>query len=477
MLYDVKAAAGPALQPFSFHAAVPRGLPDETADAIKDAYGRFRKYAGWLDRLPPLAAIEKVAGDLALGPWAAAAEGGNERAGAFYKALEVLRAGQAERWSPSQVADALTEIINAEETALWQDALPVRPGAEEASARVMNLHKAKGLEAPVVFLADPSGGGEHEPDIHIDRTGRRTGGRLAVLRRYGSSGIPLAAPPDWGAAGEESRKFGAAEELRLRYVAATRAGALLVVSEKEGGAKAANDPWNDFHAALADAPALPPASESGEAAPGALEVAAADVAKARKEIDRNRKLAAKKSYEKAREKELALKEIPVGTGSGDVTWGRVIHRLLEAAALKPEIVTRALAAYILQEEGADAARAGEAMATVTGVMESPLWRRAQVARRRAAELPYWRKDIGANGVPRVVGGVIDLVFEESDGWVIVDYKTADTKETAEGRPADEAQLRAYARAWREMTAATVKEGGVLYIGAAPRAPVYIPVAI
>ena len=33
----------------------------------------------------------------------------------------------------------------------------------------MNVHKAKGLEADVVILADPRGGKEWPPDRHIDR--------------------------------------------------------------------------------------------------------------------------------------------------------------------------------------------------------------------------------------------------------------------------------------------------------------------
>ena len=53
--------------------------------------------------------------------------------------------------------------------------------------RVMNLHKAKGLEAPVVFLADfqkrKTGEGDGDgPFLHVDRTGDRTTGWLAVTQ-------------------------------------------------------------------------------------------------------------------------------------------------------------------------------------------------------------------------------------------------------------------------------------------------------
>ena len=37
--------------------------------------------------------------------------------------------------------------------------------------RLMNLHKVKGLEAPIVFLSDPTGQFEHPIDLHVDRSG------------------------------------------------------------------------------------------------------------------------------------------------------------------------------------------------------------------------------------------------------------------------------------------------------------------
>ena len=37
--------------------------------------------------------------------------------------------------------------------------------------RLMNLHKVKGLEAPIVFLSDPTGQYDHPVDLHVDRSG------------------------------------------------------------------------------------------------------------------------------------------------------------------------------------------------------------------------------------------------------------------------------------------------------------------
>ena len=59
------------------------------------------------------------------------------------------------------------------------DGIPVRPPAE-MSVRVMNLHQCKGLEAPFVFLVDPSGESDHDVDVHIDRSTDQPRGYLSI---------------------------------------------------------------------------------------------------------------------------------------------------------------------------------------------------------------------------------------------------------------------------------------------------------
>ena len=72
-LYEFHRAGGR----FAFHASVPDGVSPETADLFADAFGRLRRYDSWLRRLPPVAAIERIAADLGLFARAAVAAGGN----------------------------------------------------------------------------------------------------------------------------------------------------------------------------------------------------------------------------------------------------------------------------------------------------------------------------------------------------------------------------------------------------------------
>jgi ATP-dependent helicase/nuclease subunit A len=66
----------------------------------------------------------------------------------------------------------------------------------------------------------------------------------------------------------------------------------------------------------------------------------------------------------------------------------------------------------------------------------------------------------ADGPVLVTEGVIDLVFEEPEGWVVVDYKTDVGKRSASSRSASwatGARSTHYADAWGALTGDPVKE--------------------
>ncbi len=79
------------------------------------------------------------------------------QAGSLGKALELLRSMEDEVWSTAQIVEYLGKLVESEEK---YDGVSALSGARPA-VRVMNLHKVKGLEAPIVFLADASGEPDH----------------------------------------------------------------------------------------------------------------------------------------------------------------------------------------------------------------------------------------------------------------------------------------------------------------------------
>ena len=95
----------------------------------------------------------------------------------------------------------------------------------------MNLHKVKGLEAPVVFLAIQRGNSSIPIDLHIDRSGAIVRGYMAVFGPKSNVGYARTARPGLPLRLERlednERDFQQAENERLLYVAATRAGYVL----------------------------------------------------------------------------------------------------------------------------------------------------------------------------------------------------------------------------------------------------------
>ncbi len=471
-LYAFKRAGGR----FSFHGPLPAALRPEDVQVFEDAFGRLRRYASWLRQLPPRSALERIVADLGLPARAATAAGGNVRAGSLAKALEVLRAAQVDFHSAADLTDYLKQFI---EKGKEVEGAPARE-PDQSVVRIMNLHKAKGLEAPIVFLVDPSGDREHVATLHIDRSAERTRGYLAVDGDSSGHSRPrLAQPLGWDRFEKEEGRFLAAEEKRLRYVAATRAGSLLVITQKEKR----NDlnPWQFFDKDLNCCPILedpgpqvPPGSEPAQVSIAALTQANLAIAERWATILRPTYAvqAAKKVAvtETLQRQAAARPTITAGpAGEHGTEWGSVIHLLLETAAREPATDLHKLAHDALAEQDELLTYLADgAVATVEKVKRSGIWQRALASKRRLVEVPFQvllpADDPRTQPVPTVLRGVIDLVFLEPRGWVIVDYKTdaCALEEVDALVEHHRAQVLLYADTWQKIVGETVQEVGLYF---------------
>ncbi|MBI4603249.1 MAG: UvrD-helicase domain-containing protein [Planctomycetes bacterium] len=462
-LYAFRRAGGR----FEVGARVPERLraeDPEVAAALDDALSRLARYGLWLRLLPPVAAFERIAADLGLTAWAAAAEGGNVRAGSLLKTLQTLRARQAGLHLATDIVRLLEELVEGEAEV---ESIPARPH-EQGPVRVMNLHKAKGLEAPVVFLADPTGVVDREPRIHIDRSGGQVKGYLQVREedRGYRAGSLLAQPEGWEALAAEEKRFLDAERKRLLYVAATRAGAQLTIARRAKDKRW--NPWLSFEPALEGSRALEDPGPASAPARPAVKLAPREPEVARAAGGERWEACRRPTYAAAAAKLVSVKgPSPAGVPRGErgAEWGTVIHTLLETAMKEPAADLAGLARAALAEEGLDPGLAGEAVEVVQAVASSDVWRRALAAERRLAEVPFERLvPEPPGGVVTLLRGVIDLVFLEAGGWVIVDYKTDGRGEgSLKGlveryRP----QVEAYKEAWEAMTGMKVKEAGLYF---------------
>jgi ATP-dependent helicase/nuclease subunit A len=461
-LYDFKQCGGH----FSFHASVPQGLDSVATGIFEDAFDRLRKYALWLTKIPAVSAIERISTDLGLGVRACAGPGGDVQAGSLSKAIELLRCSQTDQWTVAELVEGLGKLIQQDEI---HDAIPAKPH-ETPVVRVMNLHKVKGLEAPIVFLADPTGNREHPVELHIDRSGDKVRGymRIGGTVLGGTRRAVLALPEQWESLAEIEGRFHDAEALRLRYVAATRAGCRLIVSQRETFQNL--NPWGFFEADLTDSPSLADPGPFETAPKDQTSIAEQDVAQATAKIEQRWSGAVEKTYSTASAKMEALEKsrILFHHGEHGTEWGSVIHLLLQTAMSAADSDLKSLARAALSEQGLDTALVGDALDVVASVTRSEIWKRALNAQRRMVEVPFQRlvPDHEMEGSTRgtIVRGVIDLVFLDENGWVIVDYKTdrVANERLPEMTDLYRPQVIHYADAWKEITGESVSEAGLYF---------------
>ena len=450
---------------FSYQSAVPEKLADETRNRFQAAFSRLQSHHQWLRRLPPVAAMERIAWDLGLTISALTEVGGNVQAGSIAKVMEILREQQAQFPSVAELIEYLAELIESEAEF---DGLPAR-AHREPLVRLMNLHKVKGLEAPVVFLADPTGKWSPSASIHIDRSSDEATGYVAFYGgSAGSFHRPLLARPlDWDRCQNEEQEFLDFERKRLLYVAATRAGTRLIVSQKEK--RNNTNYWKFFEDYLQDCPRLP---DPGEQSPPEIvetDLATEIVEQAEEQIARSWQQTRQATYATGAAKEMTVQsEEHQGSEANDgqgASWGSVIHLLLETLMQQPGSGLENLAYTALEEEGLDVARVDEAIAVVNRVVDSEIWQRALESDQRLVEVPFEHclpADESEAGVPTIVRGVIDLMFQEADGWVVVDYKTDQVTPDTLSRVVDQyrGQISGYAETWQFLTGQKVKEKGL-----------------
>ncbi len=443
---------------FSFLKPVPKYGERERFESI---FSTLRRYSKWLNALPPVSALERIADDLGLFAYASASEGSAVRCGSLAKALELLRSSKHEFFTLNDVVKFFERLIGQDESF---DGIPASP-PQRSGVRIMNLHQVKGLEAKTVFLADPTGKYEHEPDLHVDRSTDQTAGYCPVSQpgAFPRQKTILAQPMKWNEYLVEEAQFQNTEQLRLFYVAATRAKNRLIVTQRKKNST--RNPWQFFQPSLSGFPCL---EDPGLPALPIVESDSIDETFDSKAVD-----AIPEAWNTIRRptfERWGVKQLALGGGEKRASgrehgteWGETIHELLKIMLENPGADLDSLAENLLSEYALDPGLAESAVRTVRAVMASDLWRRATSSTSCLAEIPFqtmWE----TGGSPAILGGIIDLVFHEPNGWVIADYKTdagakSDPDVLAEKyRP----QVELYARAWQQITGEPVAETGLFF---------------
>ncbi len=318
-----------------------------------------------------------------------------------------------------------------------------RPGDPD-TARIMTIHKAKGLEAPIVVLYDSM----DKVMPRVDTVPLREEGKIAL------GFVKDCQPPDWDvlALKEEARLR--EETHRLRYVAATRARDWLVMPVPPATERV-GDFWHDLAKEISvagpdlvhlDAGAVRLPEETSDLVAEGPSIAMPP--ELRDFSERRAALLAagiSATLSPVPVREDAARESPPAVEPPEFVgrvFGAFVHRLLELADFsKPESVRRIAPAlapgFALTKEAI-----ARAEAQAEAALSLPVMREAARAAKIFREIPisYVEED-------RLLEGVCDLAFEDEKGWVVIDYKTEAIAEDQVLAQASHhaAQLRRYAR--------------------------------
>jgi len=434
------------------------------AGPVAAALERLRGWRRLSRMLPPDQLLDRLLDETGLLPWAAGQPLGEERAGALLHLVESVRR------SARGMTDLRGMIAVLEESLAAEDGAPVlRPDRTDA-VRVMNLHKAKGLEADVVVLAAPVAAAPREPSLHITRDEESAAtGWLQVSTGEGTTREVLAQPPGWDRMSATEAALLEAERDRLLYVAATRARRLLLVAERADGRDAGL--WGRLAPVLADrAPLDMPARPTpgrrrleGGAAPVQARAAAAAAAREARAVATMTVESVTRSLRQDRSQQRSY-DLPPDTGEyADArARGDAIHRVLEALGRgrQGEALTR-FALAVVRDLGLPDDALAQVQAAVEGVTGQPEWQDLQ-AGRAEYELPIMLAE-EVNGTTRITEGVMDAVGQRPDGtWRVVDWKSGRVEGEGWERklPRYQAQVDRYEAM---LQAAGLKAGGAVVV--------------
>ena len=353
------------------------------------------------------------------------------------------------------------------------------PDSDEEAVRIMTIHGAKGLEFPVVVLTGLNSSGRRQSDTVIfDRI------RKQVEVGLGSKDDRISTP-GYEELSEKEKKMSDAEDVRLMYVAATRARDHLILSirRKETGSRSTSktfaalisetmqdsDLWEPVHLVDMDESQGSLSDSTSQDPPDSIDHSIEARDRWESERDNLIKRMGRPTYVSAtslgrhaqeqEDKPEQESDEPWRRGRAGTSVGRAVHAVLQSIDLATGADIEARSRVQAAAEGVPD-RAKEVADLVRVAVESDVVHRAVASGRVWREVP-----VATPTGDGILHGFIDLLFEEHDGLVIVDYKTdaVSAAETPEAALRYRLQGGAYALALQEITGKHVKEVVFLYL--------------
>ena len=402
---------------------------ESTFDFLQ-AFERLQTYVNWKYQYSPATVVEKMIEDIGFYPLLLLKGYGKNECQHLNSIITTIRSAS----TFYEAAELLKELIFTKRLVLNMDV-----GAN--AVRIMNVHKSKGLEAEIVFLANPVKkiDVKERISLHIKRTNTTSYGYFIVQKSNGFQTKMIACPPEWSIHQTEEYKYLIEEETRIVYVAATRAEKALIISTSEKTNK--KNPWNDLVFAVQ---------------PNRIQVD--DIMESEiTEQEVQRKINVSNdyinelgmwinkhiqptyaTYSPTDEKDdIYQLDIDREKGGG-MLWGTLIHEAFEKLIRGMKIENHI--EDLLQKYGFSLQRKQEVYQSIQSFKHTKIWDQLQTAEivltevpfnvRLSSEDPLYKKIRKSKDqqYSLLVKGVIDLAYQYKGNWYIVDYKTDRSKD-------------------------------------------------
>jgi len=341
------------------------------------------------------------------------------------------------------------------------------PETDEDAVRIMTIHAAKGLEFPIVILTGLGRRSRHSTSpVIFDRTNH------SVEVRIGPVGRPSFTTGVYEDVQEREKLAEEAEDIRLMYVAATRAKDHLVISLFHTG-RSSDSPAAVIDRLGSEKPelwheiALHPIQDISEPVTNTEDKKVDTRADREVWLDHRHKVLQRASkpatvavtaIANIAKEEAEKGEVYYRRGRGGTNLGRAVHSVLQSVDLATAIGLEHISKAQAEAEGIPG-RWQEVVELAKKGIESSIVRRA------VASGNYYREVFVSAALENgLVEGFIDLLFED-DGIVIADYKTDIIDDDMDEKRLEQYKLQAgaYALAISEVIGRTVKEVVLVFV--------------
>lgn len=419
-----------------------RNIFDSTEhETVVAALRQLKEFAEQAGILPPATVLGSIRQRLRLFETA-----GADSLEYYYYAIELLRAAESDGTIISAVDAAayLQELVS--DAAGMERSLSLKPDAQQDRVHIANLHKVKGLEAPIVILAGPSRR-SGSPDVCVMDTPE---GKKCWIFSMKVDGFPAFSTKGFEEVKAMEQMQLDEEKIRLLYVAATRARNALIIADARTskGERSESNPWapfldladGDFFEAYTDASIIYTAAKKTvtELYDEDHQIAHLDTVPA-PTYELQKPSEQKSCPAVAREDAAEAEEpLPKPTHSEDglsaAKRGTMVHRLMELLVTSRNRTDAAQAVkQILGEQEITDVRAEKTLLAVTQRMRSggyaqpdgsiaDLLDELLTADEVHCEVPFCIKAAGET-LPVLSNGVMDVIYRKNGQWHIVDYKT------------------------------------------------------